>query len=391
MRFDLDEEHSLLQKAVREFAEAELAPSAAELDRSNQFPWENVRKLASMGLMGLPFPEEYGGAGADTLATAIAVEEVARACGSTALILAAHVSLGTMPFYLFGTEEQKRRYLPLLASGQMIGALALTEPQAGSDIAGLATRAERTPTGWRVNGQKAFVTSGRVAGTIVFSAITDPTAARHGVSLLFVEAGTPGLHYGRDEEKMGLRASVTTGLHFADMELPADHLLGQEGLGLRQAREILSGGRIGIAAMAVGIGQAALDASLRYSRQRYQFGRPIAEHQAVAFAIADMATRLESARLMVYEAAWRRDRGMAYALHASTAKLFASEAAERICHRAIQIHGGYGYTREFPVERYYRDVRLTEIGEGTSEIQRILIARDLLRTVDPAFTPHSGG
>lgn len=391
MKFQLDSEHRLFQSTIREFAEAELAPKASDLDRSGQFPSENLRKMAAMGLLGLPFPEEYGGSGADTLALAIAVEEVARACGSTALIFAAHVSLGTMPFYLFGTEAQKRSYLPRLASGQIVGALALTEPQAGSDLAGLATRAVRTPQGWRVNGQKAFVTSGRVAGTIVFSAITDPSAGRHGVSMFFAEAGTPGLHYGKDEEKMGLRASLTTGLHFADMELPAGNLLGQEGNGLRQAQEILNGGRIGIAAMAVGIAQAAFEASIRYSRERRQFGTPIAQHQAIAFAIADMATRLEAARLLVYQAAWRRDRSMPYARHASMAKLFASEAAERICHKAIQIHGGYGYTRDYPVERYYRDVRLTEIGEGTSEIQRLLIARELLRPWQSALGPRQGG
>lgn len=391
MKFQLDSEHRLLQSTIREFAEAELAPKASDLDRSGQFPWENLRKMAAMGLLGLPFPEEYGGSGADTLALAIAVEEVARACGSTALIFAAHVSLGTMPFYLFGTEAQKRSYLPRLASGQIVGALALTEPQAGSDLAGLATRAVRTPQGWRVNGQKAFVTSGRVAGTIVFSAITDPSAGRHGVSMFFAETGTPGLHYGKDEEKMGLRASLTTSLHFADMELPAGNLLGQEGNGLRQAQEILNGGRIGIAAMAVGIAQAALEASIRYSRERRQFGTPIAQHQAIAFTIADMATRLEAARLLVYQAAWRRDRSMPYARHASMAKLFASETAERICHKAIQIHGGYGYTRDYPVERYYRDVRLTEIGEGTSEIQRLLIARELLRPWQSALGPRQGG
>jgi alkylation response protein AidB-like acyl-CoA dehydrogenase len=391
LRFELDREHRLLQNTVREFAKAELAPRASELDRSGQFPWDNVRKMASMGLMGLPFPEEYGGSGSDTLAVAMAIEEVARACGSTALILAAHISLGAMPFHLFGTQEQKGHYLSRLASGEILGALALTEPHSGSDLAGLATRAMRTPTCWHVNGQKAFVTSGRVAGTIVFSAITDPSKGRRGISLLFVEAGTPGLHYGRDEEKMGVRASVTTALHFTDMQLPTNHILGKEGDGLRQTREILSGGRIGIAAMAVGLAQAALDASVRYSQERYQFGRPISEYQAIAFAISEMATRLEAARLLVYQAAWRRDRGLPYALHASMAKLFASEAAERICHRAIQIHGGYGYTHEFPVERYYRDVRLTEIGEGTSEIQRLLIARELLRGLDPAFNLKTGG
>ncbi len=384
MNFELDQEHRLFQRTVREFAQAELAPRAAELDRTGEFPWDNIRKMASLGLMGIPFPEEYGGAGSDTLALAIAVEEVSRACGSTGLILAAHTSLGAMPFYLFGSEEHRRTYLSRLASGQIIGSLALTEPQAGSDLAAITTRATRTAVGWRVEGQKVFVTSGRVAGTVVFSAVTDPASGRHGISLLFAEAGTPGLNYGRDEDKMGLRASATTALHFSSMQLPLDHILGPEGHGLRLAREILSGGRIGIAAMAVGIAQAALDASLSYSRHRYQFGKPIAEHQAVAFALADMATRLEAARLLVYQAAWRRDRGQPYAIQASMAKLFASEVAERICHKAIQIHGGYGYTRELPLERYYRDVRLTEIGEGTSDIQRLLIARSLLRSLDPA-------
>ncbi len=378
MDLSLTPEQQLFQERFRAFAEEVVAPRAAEIDRTGQFPWDVIQAAAEIGLLGLPVPEEYGGVGADGLTFTLLIEEIARACGSTALTIAAHTGLVCMPLLLFGSEEQKQRYLVPLARGEMLGAFGLTEPQAGSDAGATRTTAVKDGDTYVLNGQKVFTTNGSIAGVIIVTARTDPAAGHHGISNFIVERDTPGLSFGKDEEKMGLHGSVTSQVYFHDCRVPAANLLGRPGEGFKQFLQVLDGGRIGIGAMAVGLGQAALDAALAYAREREQFGRPIADFQAVSFMLADMATNLEAARLLVRRAAWLKDNGRPFTTEAAMAKLFASEAAERICHRAIQIHGGYGYTREYPVERYYRDVRLTEIGEGTSEIQRLVIARGLL-------------
>ena len=380
MDFDLSQEHRLFQDTVRDFADKEVAPGALERDKTHEFPHDLIEKMANLGLLGVPFSEEYGGAGGDTISYAIAVEEISRADGSLGLTLAAHTSLGAAPFQLFGTEEQKRKYLVPLAQGKMIGAFGLTEPHAGSDAGGTKTVGVKENGGWVINGSKLYMTSGRIAGVMVITAKTDPEATgSRGITSFIVENPAEGLSFGKDEEKMGLRSSITSPVFFENVRVGEDAVLGTPGLGFRQFLEILDGGRISIGAMAVGLGQAAFEAALRYSNERQQFGQPISGFQAVQFMLADMATKLEAARLMVLQAAWLKDHKKPFTKEAAMAKLFASEVGEECCHKAIQVHGGFGYITEAHVERFYRDVRLTEIGEGTSEIQRLVIAREILR------------
>jgi len=379
MNFQLTEEQQMIRKMVRDFAEKEIALIAQETDKSGRFPWQVIRKMGELGLMGLPFSEEYGGAGADTISYAIAMEEIARVCGSTAITLAAHISLATFPIYYFGSEEQKRKYVPKLASGKWIGAFGLTEPGAGSDVGGIKTRAVLDGDEWVINGQKCFITNGSIADVVVLTAVTDPEKGRRGLSNFIVEKGTPGFRVGRDEEKMGLKGSVTSELFFEDCRIPKENILGKRGEGFKQALITLDGGRISIGAMALGLAQGAFERALAYSQERQQFGQPICNFQAVQWMLADMATEIEAARLLLYRAAWLEDRGVRFTKEAAMAKLYASETAERVCFKALQIHGGYGYMREYEVERMYRDQRLCTIGEGTSEIQRLVIARQLLR------------
>ncbi|MCZ7574842.1 MAG: acyl-CoA dehydrogenase [Ardenticatenaceae bacterium] len=378
MNFELNEEQRLIRDTVRALARDVIAPRAAEVDAKGIFPRENFEAMAELGLMGLPYPEAYGGAGGDTVSYALAVEEISAACGSTGLTYAAHISLACAPIYLFGTEAQKQRYLVPLCTGRSFGGFALTEPHAGSDAASLRTHAVRDGNEWVINGQKMWITSGGVADIIVVAAATDPSRGVHGISNFLVEAGNPGFRVGKNEPKMGLKGSITSQLFFEDCRVPADALLGEEGGGFAQFMQTLDGGRISIGAMALGLGRAAMEAALVYARQREAFGQPIADFQAIQFKFADMATELEAARLLIMQVAVLKDQKKPFTKEAAIAKLFASEAAERACFQAIQIHGGMGYSREFPVERYYRDNRLTEIGEGTSEIMRLVIARSIL-------------
>ena len=378
MDFELTDDQRMIREMVRTFAQKQIAPIAGEMDKTEEFPWPVIRKMAELGIQGLPFPEKYGGAGADTVSYAIAVEEISRASGSVGITLAAHISLGTYPIYAFGTEEQKQRFLPPLTTGQGLGAFGLTEPGAGSDAGATKTTALRQGNEWVINGQKTFITNGAIAESIIVSAVTDRNRGTKGISSFIVPKGAPGFQPGRNEDKLGLRASVTSQLFFSDCRVPLENLLGQAGDGFKQMLITLDGGRISIGAMALGLAQAALDASLQYSKERVQFGQPIAHFQAIQWMLADMATEIDCARLMVYRAAWLKDRGKRFSREAAMAKLYASEAAGRACNKAIQIHGGYGYTRDYPVERYWRDARLCEIGEGTSEIQRLVIARQLL-------------
>jgi alkylation response protein AidB-like acyl-CoA dehydrogenase len=379
MDFELSEDQRLIRDMVRDFAQKQIAPVAARLDEEETFPLPIFKQMGELGLLGLLIPEQHGGAGADAISYAIAIEEVARASGSVALTYAAHSSLATYPFHLFGSDEQKRRFLAPLAGGQMIGAWALTEPGSGSDAANMATTARRDGQSWLIDGSKVFITNGSVADLVIVAAVTDKSKGHNGISQFIVEKGTPGFQTGKNEKKLGLRASVTTQLFFSDCRVPADHLLGSEGDGYRQALITLDGGRIGIGAMAVGLAQAALDAALSYAQQRVQFGQPISRFEAIQFMLSDMATEIDAARLMVRRAAWLKDTGRPFTKEAAMAKLFASEAADRVCNKAIQIHGGYGYITDYPVERYWRDARLCEIGEGTSEIQRLVIAKQLLK------------
>jgi butyryl-CoA dehydrogenase len=378
MNFELNEEQRLVRDMVRDFAQQELAPHAAEVDKTEEFPAENIRKMAELGLLGLPYPEQYGGGGGDYLSFAIAVEEVARACGSTALIYAAHVSLGCGPIYYFGTEEHKQKWLPRLCSGKGLGAFGLTEPEAGSDAGSTRTIAVRDGDSYVLNGSKMWITSGAIADVVIATAKTDPAAGTRGISCFLVEKDTPGFIPGKNEPKMGLKGSVTSALSFEECRVPASNLLGREGEGFRQMLITLDGGRISIGAMALGLAQAALDQATRYAKERKQFGQPIASFQALQWMIADMATEIDAARLLIYRAAAMKDAGQPFSTEAAMAKLYASETAERAAFKALQIHGGYGYSREYPVERIYRDQRLCSIGEGTSEIQRLVIARQVL-------------
>lgn len=379
MEFELSEEHRMIQRMVREFAEKEIAPRAEEIDETDRFPEDLFRRMGELGILGLPFPEEYGGSGGDYIALVLALEEIARVSGTMAIILDAHTSLCCEPIYLFGTEEQKRKYLVPLARGEKIGAFGLTEPQAGSDAGATRTRAIREGDHWVVNGQKCFITNGSVADVVVFTAKTDPEAGTRGISAFIVEKGTPGFRPGRDEKKMGLKGSVTSELFFEDCRIPAENLLGKENEGFKQFLTTLDAGRVAISAMALGLAQGAFERSVAYAKQRVQFGQPIANFQAIQWMIAEMATEIEAARLMVYRAALMRTKGVRFTKEAAMAKLFTTEVSERVCRKAIQIHGGYGYIREYAVERMYRDQRLCAIGEGTNEIQRLVIARHVLR------------
>jgi len=375
----LQEEHLQVREMARRFADEVVAPQARELDETEMFPAEIVRQMGELGFLGLPYPEAYGGAGLDTLAYVIAVEEIARACGSTALTLAAHVSLGCGPVAAFGTEEQKQKFLTPMAKGVALGAFGLTEANAGSDAAGTQTRAERVPGGWRVNGSKIYITNGSVAKYITFTARTDASHGTKGISAFIMDTATAGFKVGKKEKKMGLRGSDTVEVVFEDCFVPEENLLGDPSGGFTAFMRTLTGGRISIGALALGLAQGAFEHSLKYAKERRQFGQPIANFQAIQFMLADMASKIEASRLLVYEAAMLRDRGHDYVKQASMAKLFASEAAMWVTDKAIQIHGGIGYCRDVPVERMHRDAKLMEIGEGTSEIQRLVIARELLR------------
>lgn len=379
MDFQLTEEQRAIRDLAREFAQKEIVPCAAEWDRTRQFPGEIYRKLGAAGLMGLPFPEEYGGAGADATSLALAIEEISKADGSVGLTYAAHIGLAATPIHLFGNDAYKKKWLMPLAQGEGLGSLALTEPSGGSDLAGsVKTSARLVGEEWVLNGSKAFVTSGKVARSILVLCRSDEERGHRGLSLIIVPHDAPGLILGKVEDKMGLHTSLTTQVFFEDCRVPRENLLGERGQGFRYTMQVLDGGRIGIAAMALGLGQAALEASLKYSQQRAAFGKPIADFQAIQHMIADSAMELEAARLLIYKAASLKQQGRKYSVEASQAKLFASEASDRACWKAIQIHGGAGYTSDFPVERYYRDNRLLLIGEGTSEVQRMIIARDVL-------------
>ena len=379
MDFELSDEQELIRTTVREFADAELAPIAAELDRDHRFPVETVPKLANLSLLGMPYPEEVGGAGGDYVSYAIEVEEIARVCTTTSVIVAAHTSLAIWPIYRFGTPAQKDRYLHDMASGRRLGAFALTEPAAGTDAGAGTCTAVLKGDEYVLNGSKIFITNAPYAEIYIVFAKTDPAQATHGMSAFIVERDTPGFSVGEAEHKLGIRGSSTPPLYFNDCHIPKDALLGGEGNGFRVAMQTLDGGRITIAAQAVGIAQGALDAAAAYAKERVQFGKPIAALQAIQWMIADSATEVDAARLLAYRAASYVDNGRPHGTEGAMAKLFAAETATRVAGRAIQVHGGYGYTESYPVERMWRDAKITEIYEGTSEVQRMVIARSALR------------
>lgn len=378
MHFDLNDEQRAVRSMVRDFAEREIAPRARHVDETGEFPAEIFQKMGKMGLMGLPFPEEYGGAAADSISTAIAIEEVSRACGSTGLSYAAHIGLGSAPIALFGTAEQKERFLKPAARGEYMGAFGLTEPHAGSDAGATRTNAVLDGAYWIINGSKMWITNAPVAGHIIVTAVTDKERGKRGISSIIVPRDTPGMTFGKHEPKMGLHGSVSTAISFENVRVPRENLLGERGRGFSQFLQVLDGGRIGIGAMAVGLAQAAYEAAVNYAREREAFGRPIGAFQSVSNMIADMEVGISGARLLIHRAAWLKDQGRGYSNEAAVAKLYASELAEKVCRDAIQVFGGYGYSQEFPVERLYRDVRLLTIGEGTSEILRMVIGRHVL-------------
>jgi short-chain 2-methylacyl-CoA dehydrogenase len=375
VNFELSPEHELLRSTVREFAEERVAPVAEELDREHRFPYDVVAELAELGLMGIPIPEEHGGAGGDTLSYAIAIEELTRIDSSVAITVAAHTSLGTMPILLYGTEEQKREWLPDLASGKRLGAFGLTEPGAGSDAGATRTTAELRDGRWVVNGSKIFITN---AGTDISACVTITARTGEGeISNLVVPKGTPGYEISAPMEKMGWNASDTRELSFQDCAVPETNLLGERGAGFKQFLEILDGGRISVAAMGVGLAQGAYELAFRFAKEREQFGRPIVKFQAVQFKLATMATEIEAGRQLVYKAAWLKDQSRPFAKEAAMAKLYTGELSNRVVNDALQIHGGYGYMDEYAISRLYRDQKVLEIGEGTNEIQRMVIARHL--------------
>lgn len=380
MPLHLTDEQKMMRDTVRRLVREEIAPRAAEYDRTHRFPRENIEKMSGLGLMGVPIPEEWGGAGCDFLTYIITIEEISRACASTGVILAVHTSVGTMPILIFGTGEQKKKYIPRLAAGEIIGAFALTESGAGSDPSNLSTSARLEGDHYIVNGSKIFITNGGEAGVYVTFVRTEAgSRGKRGITCLLVEAGTPGFAIGRREEKMGLNASQTTELIFENARVPRENVLGGEGDGLKVALALLDGGRIGIGAQGLGIAQGAFDVALDYARQRVQFGRPIIEQQAVGFMLADMATGIDAARALVYRAARLKDLGLPHSRESSMAKLFATDTAMAVTGNAVQILGGYGYSREYPVERMMRDAKVTQIYEGTNQIQRLVIAKNLLR------------
>ena len=380
MDFEYTPEQIALRKAVREFAEGEIAPHVMEWDEAQTFPLDTIRKLGELGYMGSIFPEELGGAGLGYIEYSIIIEELSRVDGSVGIIVAAHTSLCSNHIYKCGTQEQRERYLPKLTSGEWIGCWSLTEPEAGSDAAGTRTTAALDGDCWVLNGSKTFTTNAHYADACVAMAVTDRAAAQHGISAFIVERGTPGFRPGKKENKLGLRASATGEVIFENCRLGKGQLLGRKNDGFVDSLKILDGGRISIAALSIGMAQGAYDASLGYSKMRKQFGRPISEFQAIQHKLVDMAVDIDAARLLNYRAAWMLDHGQRVTRESSMAKLFASEAAVRIAGEAVQIHGGYGFIKDYPVEKFYRDVKLCTIGEGTSEIQRLVIARQLLRT-----------
>ena len=379
MDLDLTEEQQLLQKSVREFAEAEVKPQAKEIDETGHFPFDNFKKAAELGLTGVAVPENYGGAGMDHVSYAIVIEEISRVCASTGVILSVQNSLYCDPVLRFGTEEQKQKFLLPFARGEKIGCYALTEPQAGSNAAALTTKAVRKGDTYVINGTKAWITNGGAADAAIVYVNTQPEKGEKGITALVVEKGTRGFAVGKEEKKLGIHATACTELSFTDCEVPVGNRIGNEGEGYKVALSTLDGGRIGIASQATGIAQGAFEAALSYAQQRQAFGHPISDFQAIQFMLADMATEIDAARLLTRRAAWKQDSGARFTMEASIAKLFASEMSTRVAHKAIQIHGGYGYSSEYPVERNYRDARITEIYEGTSEIQRLVIAAWVLK------------
>ncbi|MFC4618019.1 acyl-CoA dehydrogenase family protein [Camelliibacillus cellulosilyticus] len=377
MDFELTDEQKMVKKMMREFADEVVAPGAEERDRSKTFPVDIFRQLGELGILGLPFPEEYGGGGGDTISFAIAVEELSRACGSTGITYSAHVSLGGAPLHLFGTKEQKQKYLVPICSGESLGAFGLTEPGAGSDAGGTETEATLDRGNWVINGNKCFITNASYAKVIPLTAVTARKDGKKEISAIIVPTDADGFSIHEPYEKMGLNASNTTELVLEDVRVPEENLLGKRGEGFKQFLITLDGGRIGIGAMAVGIAQAAYDRALAYAKERTQFGQALSKFQITQFKLADMALKLELARNMVYKAAWLKDQGKRFSKEAAMCKLYASEVCMEICREAIQIHGGNGYMREYQVERYLRDAKLLEIGEGTSEVQRMVIAREI--------------
>ncbi|SDM84825.1 Acyl-CoA dehydrogenase [Psychrobacillus sp. OK028] len=377
MNFDLTQEHQMIRKTIREFSDEVVAPGAIERDKTKAFPKEIFKQLADMGMMGLPFAEEYGGAGADTVSFAIVTEELSRACASTGITYSAHISLGGAPLNLFGTEEQKQKYLVPVCTGESLGAFGLTEPNAGSDAGGTQTTAKEDGDDFVINGNKAFITNASYAQHLALTAITDVKDGKKEISAIIVPTDSEGFSVIDNYEKMGLNASNTTELVLENVRVPKENLLGERGNGFKQFLVTLDGGRIGIGAMAVGIAQAAFERALRYSKERKQFGKSLSEFQVTQFKLADMAMKIELARTMVHKAAWLKDQGRAFGKEASMCKLYASEIAMEVADQAIQIHGGYGYMKEYEVERYMRDAKLLEIGEGTSEVQRMVIARHI--------------
>jgi len=379
VNLELTEEQQLLQKSVREFAEAEVKPLAKENDETGKYPRGLFQKAAELGLTGVAIPEAEGGAGMDHISYAIVIEEISRVCASTGVILSVQNSLYCDPIHRFGTEDQKKKFLLPFARGEKIGCYALTEPQAGSNAAALTTKAVRKGDKYVINGTKAWITNGGAADAAIVYVNTQPEMGEKGITALVVEKGTPGFAVGKEEKKLGIHATACTELSFSDCEVPAGNRIGEEGEGYKVALSTLDGGRIGIAAQATGIAQGAFEAALSYAQQRQAFGHPIADFQAIQFMLADMATEIDAARLLLRRAAWKQDSGARFSMEAAIAKLFASEMSTRVAHKAIQIHGGYGYSSEYPVERAYRDARITEIYEGTSEIQRLVIAAWVLK------------
>jgi butyryl-CoA dehydrogenase len=379
MYFKLSEEHEMIRKMVRSFATKEVAPTAAERDEEERFDRVIFEKMAELGLTGIPWPEEYGGIGSDYLAYCIAVEELSRVCASTGVTLSAHTSLAGWPVYKFGTEEQKQKYLRQMAEGSKIGAYGLTEPGSGSDAGGMKTTAVLDGDAYVLNGSKIFITNGGEADIYVVFALTDPTSKHKGTSAFIVESDFPGFSVGKKEKKLGIRSSPTTEIIFEDCRVPKENRLGQEGEGFKIAMMTLDGGRNGIAAQAVGIAQGALDAAVDYSKERVQFGKPISAQQGVGFKLADMATSIEAARLLTYQAAWLESVGLPYGKESAMSKLFAGDTAMKVTTEAVQVFGGYGYTKDYPVERFMRDAKITQIYEGTQEIQRLVISRMLTK------------
>lgn len=379
MEFKFTREQELVGQMLKEFVEKEIKPIAAQIDETEEFPVENVKKMAKYGIMGIPFPKEFGGAGGDDISYIMAVEELAKACATTSVILSAHTSLCCWPIFKYGTEEQKQKYLPGLLKGEKLGAFALTEPNAGTDAASQQTIARLDGDSYILNGSKVFITNGGYADVFVIFAMTDKSKGTKGISAFILEKGTKGFEIGKKEEKMGIRASSTAELIFKDCRIPKENMLGREGKGFGVAMSTLDGGRIGIAAQALGIAEGALDEAVKYMKTRKQFGRQIGAFQGLQWYIAEMATKVEASKLLVYKAAWRKATGQSYSLEAAMAKLYASETAMEVTTKVVQIFGGYGFTKDYPVERMMRDAKITEIYEGTSEVQKMVIAGNILK------------